>query len=40
MVSRGETAYVRGDLGGARDFRIFRKLKPLKGPRHRRGAGL
>jgi hypothetical protein len=21
MVSRGDTAYVRGDLGGARDFR-------------------
>ena len=32
MLSRGETAYVRGDLGGARDFRIFRQLKPLKDP--------
>ncbi|HRD95371.1 MAG TPA: LysM domain-containing protein [Rubrivivax sp.] len=32
MVSRGETAYVRGDLGGARDFRIFRQLIPLKDP--------
>jgi hypothetical protein len=32
MVSRGETAYVRGDLGGARDFRIFRQLVPLKDP--------
>jgi LysM repeat protein len=32
MVSRGETAYVRGDLGGARDFRIFRQLMPLKDP--------
>ena len=32
MVSRGETAYVRGDLAGARDFRIFRELKPLVDP--------
>lgn len=32
MVSRGETAYVRGDLGGARDFRLFRQLVPLKDP--------
>ena len=32
MVSRGETAYVRGDLHGARDFRIFRQLTPLTDP--------
>ncbi len=32
MVSRGETAYVRGDLAGARDFRIFRQLVPLVDP--------
>jgi len=32
MLSRGETAYVRGDLGGARDFRLFRQLQPLKDP--------
>ncbi len=32
MVSRGETAYVRGDLGGARDFRLFRQLTPLRDP--------
>jgi LysM repeat protein len=32
MVSRGETAYVRGELGGARDFRLFRKLEPLVDP--------
>ena len=32
MVSRGETAYVRGNLGGARDFRLFRELKPLVDP--------
>ena len=32
IVSRGETAYVRGDLGGARDFRLFREPKPLTDP--------
>ncbi len=32
MLSRGETAYVRGDLAGARDFRLFRELKPLRDP--------
>ncbi len=32
MVSRGETAYVRGNLAGARDFRIFRQLVPLQDP--------
>lgn len=32
MVSRGETAYVRGDLKGARDFRLFRELRPLLDP--------
>jgi hypothetical protein len=32
MVSRGETAYVRGDLAGARDFRLFRQLTPMRDP--------
>jgi hypothetical protein len=32
MLSRGETAYVRGDLAGARDFRLFRELRPLRDP--------
>ena len=32
MVSRGETAYVRGDLAGATDFRLFRQLVPLLDP--------
>jgi hypothetical protein len=32
MVSRGELAYVRGDLGGAREFRIFREARPLTDP--------
>jgi hypothetical protein len=39
MVSRGETAYVRGDLGGARDFRLFRELKPLVDPGTREVLG-
>jgi hypothetical protein len=32
MLSRNETAYVRGDLGGAREFRLFREPKPLRDP--------
>ena len=32
LMSRGETAYVRGDLKGARDFRVFRDTKPLVDP--------
>lgn len=32
LVSRGETAYVRGDLGGVRDFRLFREAQPLTDP--------
>ncbi|MBI3368549.1 MAG: LysM peptidoglycan-binding domain-containing protein [Burkholderiales bacterium] len=32
LLSKGETAYVRGDLKGARDFRVFRQSKPLKDP--------
>ncbi len=39
MVSRGETAYVRGDLAGARDFRLFRELKPLVDPQTREVLG-
>ena len=39
MVSRGETAYVRGDLGGARDFRLFRQLTPLIDPETREVLG-
>jgi hypothetical protein len=39
MVSRGETAYVRGELGGARDFRLFRELKPLVDPETREVLG-
>ncbi len=32
MLSRGETAYVRGDLQGARAFRVFRQARPLNDP--------
>ena len=32
MVSRGETAYVRGDLRGARSFGMFREAVPLLDP--------
>ena len=32
ILSRGERAYVRGDLGGARDFRLFRELRPMLDP--------
>lgn len=32
MMSRGETAYVRGDLNGQREFRVFRSAKPLIDP--------
>ncbi len=39
MVSRGETAYVRGDLQGARDFRLFREPRPLLDPATRELLG-
>lgn len=32
LMGRGDTAYVRGELGGARDFRLFRQLVPLADP--------
>jgi len=32
LLSRGERAYVRGDLGAARDFRVFREARPLLDP--------
>jgi hypothetical protein len=39
LLSRGETAYVRGDLGGARDFRLFREPRPLLDPQTRELLG-
>lgn len=32
LLARGETAYVRGDLGPEREYRIFREPKPLRDP--------
>ena len=32
LLSRGDTAYVRGDLGSEREFRIFREPRPLRDP--------
>ena len=32
LVSRGDTAYVRGDLGKLREHRVFRTPKPLLDP--------
>ena len=32
MATRGEIAYVRGDTGAHRDFRVFREPKPLRDP--------
>ena len=39
LLSRGETAYVRGDLGGARAFRLFREPRPLLDPATREILG-
>ena len=32
LLSRGDTAYVRGELDGKTSFRIFRQPRPLKDP--------
>ncbi|MEP7057100.1 MAG: LysM domain-containing protein [Caldimonas sp.] len=32
LLSRGDTAYVRGELGNEREYRIFREPRPLKDP--------
>lgn len=32
LLSQGETAYVRGELGTAQDFRVFREPVPLRDP--------
>jgi LysM repeat protein len=32
MMGRGDRAYVRGDLGGVADWRLFRKATPLTDP--------
>jgi LysM domain len=32
LMTRGDRAYVRGELGDARDYRVFREAKPLRDP--------
>ena len=32
LLSRGDTAYVRGEIGADREFRIFRQPRPLRDP--------
>ena len=32
LMGKGDRAYVRGELGGMRDWRIFRQAKPLRDP--------
>ena len=32
LLSRGDTAYVRGDIGKQREYRLFREAKPLRDP--------
>jgi hypothetical protein len=39
LLSRGDTAYVRGDLGPEREYRIFREPRPLKDPTTREVLG-
>lgn len=39
LMSRGENAYVRGELNGRRDFRVFREATPLRDPTTREVLG-
>jgi hypothetical protein len=39
LVSRGETAYVRGDMSAARSWQIFREPRPLVDPTTREVLG-
>jgi hypothetical protein len=39
LVSRGETAYVRGNTGDRSEFRIFREPKPLRDPKTKEVLG-
>jgi hypothetical protein len=39
LMSRGDLAYVRGELGQARNFRVFREPKPLRDPTTREILG-
>ncbi len=39
MMSRGDTAYVRGDIADLRDWRVFREARPLVDPQTREVLG-
>jgi hypothetical protein len=39
LIGRGDTAYVRGDTGDTRNFRVFREAKPLVDPATRQVIG-
>jgi LysM domain len=39
MVSRGEVAYIRGDTGATKEFRLFREPRPLRDPETREVLG-
>ncbi len=39
LLSRGDTAYVRGELGREPNYRIFREATPLRDPRTREVLG-
>lgn len=39
LVSRGETAYIRGPIDGHRDFRLFREPKALRDPKTKEVLG-
>jgi hypothetical protein len=39
LLSRGDTAYVRGDLGTTREYRLFRQPRPLLDPTTRELLG-
>lgn len=39
LLSRGDLAYVRGDIPTQREFRIFREPKPLKDPSTQESSG-
>lgn len=39
LVARGDLAYVRGELGGIRDWRVFREARPLRDPETREVLG-
>lgn len=39
LLTRGDRAYVRGELGDTREWRVFREARPLKDPETRETLG-